>query len=271
MSQLIDPSIARQFDKLPPHSIEAEMCLIAAMMLDKEMVGQVVQIVDRDAFYQADHQILFDILVKLYEQNRPIDAVIVREELLKRQLLEEVGGVAYLGQILNSVPSSAHGAHYAGIVREKALLRQLIAASNDILRDAYAPHEQADLVLDKAEKRIFEIASKKVGNSVVAMETVLHEVFEMIENRGQRGVETGFFELDDMMNGLQNGEMVIVAARPSMGKAQPLDAKVLTSRGFRAMGALRVGDELASVDGAPSRVVGIYPQGRRQVYRVTLD
>src|SRR3954463_16604010 len=180
MSQLIDPSIARQFDKLPPHSIEAEMCLIASMMLDKEMVGQVVQIVDRDAFYQADHQILFDILVKLYEQNRPIDAVIVREELLKRQLLEEVGGVAYLGQILNSVPSSAHGAHYAGIVREKALLRQLIAASNDILRDAYAPHEQADLVLDKAEKRIFDIAQKKVGGAVSSMEHVLHEVYEML-------------------------------------------------------------------------------------------
>src|SRR3954466_3173775 len=218
MSQLIDPSIARQFDKLPPHSIEAEMCLIASMMLDKEVVGNVVQIVDRDAFYQADHQILFDILLKLYEQNRPIDAVIVREELAKRQLLDEVGGTQYLAAILSQVPSAAHGAHYAGIVREKYLLRQLIAASNDILRDAYAPHEQADLVLDKAEKKIFEIAQKKVGNSVVAMEEVLHEAFEMIENRGQRGIETGFFDLDDMMNGLQNGEMIIVAARPSMGK-----------------------------------------------------
>src|SRR5256885_15553503 len=108
MSQLIDPSIARQFDKLPPHSIEAEMCLIAAMMLDKEMVGQVVQIVDREAFYQADHQILFDILVKLYEQNRPVDVVILREELIKRQLLDEIGGASYLAQILSSVPSSAH-------------------------------------------------------------------------------------------------------------------------------------------------------------------
>src|SRR6476659_289440 len=218
MRQLIDPSVARQFDRLPPQAIEAEMCLIASMMLDKEMVGQVVQIVDREAFYQADHQIIFDILVKLYEQNRPIDAIILREELHKRQLLEEVGGVQYLAQILNSVPSAAHGAHYAGIVREKALLRQLIAASNDILRDAYAPHETAEIVLDKAEKRIFEIGQKKVGKSIVAMEEVLHEVFEMIENRGQRGVETGFFELDDMLNGLQSGEMIIVAARPSMGK-----------------------------------------------------
>jgi replicative DNA helicase len=218
MSQLIDPAVARQFDRLPPSSIEAEMCLLASMMLDKEMVGQIVQIVDRESFYQADHQIIYDILVRLYEQNRPIDAVIVFEELMKRQLLEEVGGKGYIAQILGMVPSAAHGAHYAGIVREKALLRQLIAASNEVLREAYAPHEKADMVLDNAEKRIFEIAQKKVGNAMVPMEQVLHEVFEMIENRGQRGLECGFHELDDMMNGLQNGEMVIVAARPSMGK-----------------------------------------------------
>jgi replicative DNA helicase len=217
VSQLVD-SIKSQFDRLPPHSIEAEMCLLAAMMLDKDMIGEVVQIVERDAFFQADHQIIFDILLKLYEQNRPIDAVLVREELLKRQLLEEVGGVQYLAAILNSVPSAAHGKHYAGIVREKFLLRQLIAASDDILRSAYSPHEQADLVLDKAEKKIFEIAQRKISGAMTPMEDVLHEVFEMIENRGQRGLETGFFELDDMMNGLQSGEMVIIAARPSMGK-----------------------------------------------------
>ncbi|MCC7351104.1 MAG: replicative DNA helicase [Phycisphaerales bacterium] len=220
MTQLIEPSFASQFDKLPPHSIDAEMCLLASMMLDstKDIIGQVVQIIDREAFYLADNQILYDILVKLYEQNRPIDAVIVREELIKRQLLEEVGGSEYLAKILNTVPSAAHGVHYAGIVREKALLRQLIAASNDILRDAYSPHEEADLVLDKAEKKIFDIAQKKVTNALVSMEQVLHEVFEMIENRGQRGLESEYFELDDMLNGLQNGEMIIVAARPSMGK-----------------------------------------------------
>src|SRR5687767_15418701 len=162
MSQLAD-SLAGQFDRLPPHSIESEMCLLASMMLDKEVIGNVVQLIDRDAFFQADHQIIYDILVKLYEQNRPIDAIILREELGKRQLLEEIGGVAYLAQILNSVPSAAHGVHYAAVVREKYLLRQLISASNDILRDAYAPHEEADLVVDKAEKKIFDIAQKKVG------------------------------------------------------------------------------------------------------------
>jgi len=218
MSQLIDPALARQFDKLPPHDIEAEMCMLASMLLDKEMIGNIVQIVDREALYQADHQIIFDIVVKLYEQNRAIDAVILRDELKKRNLYEEVGGTEYIAAILGKVPSSAHGVHYAGIVREKALLRQLIAASNDILRDAYAPHEKADLVLDKAEKKIFEIAQQKVSGAMVPMEKVLHEVFEMIDSGGKRGIETGFFELDDMLNGLQSGEMIIVAARPSMGK-----------------------------------------------------
>jgi replicative DNA helicase len=218
MSQLIDPAVARQFDRLPPHSIESEMCLLASMMLEKEMIGQAVQLIDRESFYQADHQIIYDVLLKLYEMNRPIDSVILFEELVKRQLLDEVGGTSYIAQILNSVPSSAHGMHYAGIVREKAMLRQLIAASNDILRDSYAPYEQADIVLDKAERRIFEIAQKKVGGTMEPMEKVLHEVFEMIENRGQRGLITGFHELDDMLNGLQKGEMIIVAARPSMGK-----------------------------------------------------
>jgi replicative DNA helicase len=218
MSQLIDPTLASQFDRLPPHSIEAEMCLLASMMLDRELIGQCVGLVERESFYQADHQILHDILLKLYEQNKAVDAVILREELIKRQLLDEVGGTAYLAQILNCVPSAAHGMHYAGIVREKFLLRQLIAASNDVLRDAYAPHEKAELVLDRAEKRIFEIAEKKIGNSIVSLETVLHEVYEMIEDRGRRGIETDFHEIDDMLNGLQNGEMIIVAARPSMGK-----------------------------------------------------
>jgi replicative DNA helicase len=217
VSQIAE-SVSEQLTRLPPHSIEAEMCMLASMMLDKDIAGEIVPLIERDAFFQVDHQIIYDVLLRLYEQNRPIDAVIVREELVKLQVLEEVGGVQYLAAILNSVPSAAHGKHYAGIVREKFLLRQLIAASDDILRSAYAPHEAADLVLDKAEKKIFEIAQRKVGNAMVPMEDVLHEVFEMIENRGHSGLMTGYFELDDMMNGLQNGELIIVAARPSMGK-----------------------------------------------------
>ncbi len=108
--------------------------------------------------------------------------------------------------------------HYAGILREKALLRQLISASNDILRDAYAPHENADLLLDKAEKRIFDIAQKKVRNEATSLGEVAAEVYDMLEDKGRRGIMTHYHELDDMLNGLQNGEMIIIAARPSMGK-----------------------------------------------------
>jgi replicative DNA helicase len=218
MSQLVDSQLSGQFDRLPPHSIEAEQCLLASMMLDKEVIGQAIQLVERDAFFQTDHQIIFDILLKLYEQNKPIDSVIVREELLKRQLLEEIGGTDYLMQIMGMVPSAAHGEHYAGIVREKFLLRQLIAASNDCLREAYAPHEKADIIVDRAEHRIFDIAEKRIGGAIQPLETVLHEVYEMIEEKGRRGIETDFHEIDDMLNGLQNGELIIVAARPSMGK-----------------------------------------------------
>ncbi len=218
MSQLVDSQLSGQFDRLPPHSIEAEQGLLASMMLDKEVIGQAIQLVEREAFFQTDHQIIFDILLKLYEQNKPIDSVIVREELLKRQLLEEIGGTDYLMQIMGMVPSAAHGEHYAGIVREKFLLRQLIAASNDCLREAYAPHEKADIIVDRAEHRIFDIAEKRIGGAIQPLETVLHEVYEMIEEKGRRGIETDFHEIDDMLNGLQNGEMIIVAARPSMGK-----------------------------------------------------
>ena len=126
---------------------------------------------------------------------------------------------AYIGAILNKVPSAAHGEPLRRDRPRKSPLRQLISASNGILRDAYSPHEKADIVLDHAEKRIFEIASKKVSGSISAMEDVLHEVFEMIEKKGQRGLESGFFELDDMTNGLQNGELVIVAGAAIHGES----------------------------------------------------
>ena len=218
MSQLIDTTFAGQFDRLPPHSLEAETCVLASMMLDKEVAGDIVQLVDRESFYLADHQIIFDVMRRLYDNNRPMDAVIVREELSKRHLLDEVGGTDYLMQVLGSVPSAAHGAHYAAIVREKGLLRQLISASDDILRDAYAPQDDAELVLDRAEKKIFDIAQKKVGGQMSALGDVAMEVYEMLEDKGRRGVETDFHDLDDMLNGLQSGELIIVAARPSMGK-----------------------------------------------------
>lgn len=210
--------ISTQFDRLPPSSVDAEKCMIASMMLDREMIGAVTQIVDREAFYQADHQIIFDVLVKLYAAGGKIDAVILREELIKRQLLDEIGGTENLGSMLGMVPSGAHGEHYAKIVAEKHVLRQLISASNDILRDAYAPHEQAKDVLDKAQARVFAIDQGRQTTGEVSFAESCAEAYDAMSDKGKAGLMTGFFELDGILNGLHDGEMIVVAGRPSMGK-----------------------------------------------------
>lgn len=220
MSQLLESTdIASQFERLPPSAIEAEMCVLASMMLDKEQIGSIAQVLrEKGAFFQTDHQIIYERLIDLYNTGKNIDPIILREELSKRHLLEEVGGTAYLAQIVNTVPSAAHGMHYAQIVREKFLLRQLIAASNENLRDAYAPHEEAKLIVDRAEKRIFDIAQKDVAGTTEPLKNVLAEVMQIIDGKSQAGVMTLYHDLDEMLNGLQRGEMIILAARPSMGK-----------------------------------------------------
>ena len=221
----IDPSIAKQFDRLPPHSIEAEMCLLASMMLDKEAVESVTRAVDREMFYQADHQIIFDVLLKLHGQSRAVDAVIVREELLKRQLLEEVGGAAYLAAILDSVPSAAHAMSYARVVREKALLRQLISASNDVLRAAYAPHEEAASILTDAEKSILRIAEAHrsgigAADSIQTLESIVYRVLESKENRKVERIPTGLAAIDRRIGGVPVGGLTLIAGRAGMGKSQ---------------------------------------------------
>jgi len=219
MSELRIPAYDQQFDRLPPHSIESEMSLLGSMMLDKQVIGDVVTLIDRTCFYQADHQIIFDVILDLYQNNRAADdPVVIREELLKRGQLEEVGGTTYLGRLLNTVPSSAHAAHYAKIVREKALLRALIAAANESLREAYAPHESAENILDRAEKRIFEVAEKKVTGTIQSLGEVAMETYEMLMDHSRSGISTGFIDLDNLLNGLHKDELIIIAARPSMGK-----------------------------------------------------
>ena len=218
-SQLIDASVASQFERLPPWNEDAEKCTIASMLLDKGVCGEVLEIIHREVWFSADHQIIFDVLVKLWEENKAIDAVIVSDELKKRGLLEEIGGILTLADILNKVPSAAHGIHYAGIVKQHWLLRRVIEECNNGLRGAYAPHNDAREVIEKLERGVFAIAEEKSGAcGGVEMSQVLMEVFEQLESRGQRGLETGFFELDEMLNGLQNGEMIVLAARPSQGK-----------------------------------------------------
>jgi len=206
-----------------PESLAAEAAVLGSMILDPECIGDVIEIVKQDSFYRTEHQYIFDALIALFEKHRShgIDAVLLRDELEKRKQLEEVGGVEYIAKILDSVPSSANVAYYAGIIRDKMLLREIIQATTEILNDAYDESGEPNEKLDEAERRIFAVTDKKVTSNVVGLKDLLTRAYELIEKREGSyitGLETGYYELDDLTCGLQNGEMIIIAGRPIMGK-----------------------------------------------------
>jgi len=206
-----------------PESLAAEAAVLGSMIIDPECIGDVVEIVEQDSFYRTEHQYIFDAIIALYEKHRShgIDAVLLRDELEKRKQLEKVGGVEYIAKILDSVPSSANVAYYAGIVKNKSLLREIIQATTEILNDAYDESGEPNEKLDEAERRIFAVTDKKVTSNVVGVKDLLTRAYELIEKREGSyitGIATGYYELDDLTCGLQDGEMIIIAGRPSMGK-----------------------------------------------------
>jgi replicative DNA helicase len=210
--------------RLPPQSLEAEVSLLGSMMLSRETVGDVIPIIGKDQsdwFYRPDHRILFEVLVELYDRSAPIDLVVVRDELKRRGLLEQVGGVDYIVRCAESVPSAANAVHYARIVRDKGLLRELIACADDISAEAYADAEPAADVLDKAEQKLFDVTEKRVSGSAASLSQLIRELHERFTNDPDNtltGLPTGFHVLDEMTSGFQPGDFVVVAGRPSMGK-----------------------------------------------------
>jgi replicative DNA helicase len=206
-----------------PESLAAEAAVLGSMIIDPKCISDVLEQLRTDAFYRIEHQMIFDALVWLYEKNRDeaIDAVLLRDELEKRRQLEEVGGVEYLAKIMESVPSSANVMYYAGIVKDKQLLREIIAAAGEILNDAFNGDGEAGEKLDEAERKIFAVTDKKISGSASELKDLIIRAYELIEKRKDSivtGLATGFHELDDWTCGLQNGEMIIIAGRPSMGK-----------------------------------------------------
>lgn len=206
-----------------PESLHAEAAVLGSILVDPECIGDVVEIIEMESFYRIEHQYIFDAIITLYEKNRShgVDAVLLRDELEKRGQLEDVGGVEYIGKILDSVPSSANVAYYAGIVKDKMLLRQIIQVTSEILNEAYDESGEPEEKLDEAERRIFEITDKKIIGGAVGLKELVTRAYELIEKREGSyitGLSTGYYELDDLTCGLQNGEMIIIAGRPSMGK-----------------------------------------------------
>jgi replicative DNA helicase len=209
-------------EKVPPHSLEAEMSVLGAMLLSSEATGIAVQYLDADCFYRPQHRALFTAVVKLYDQAKPVDLVILREALRASGQLEEVGGDSYLVTLADSVPTLANAEYYARVVKEKALLRGLIQAAAEIIRDSQEQSGPVDDILDRCEKRIFDIAEKKIVNQAQDVRTILSQLMQTLDFQGGRaitGVPTGLADLDDRTRGLQPGEMIVLAARPSVGKS----------------------------------------------------
>ena len=214
----------RQRDRTPPYAPEAEISVLGGMLIDGDAVPKAMEIIDESMFYREANRRICRAMARLFQRGQVIDPVTLSEELSKTEELEQVGGLAYIGELLDTVPTAANIEYHARIVRERALLRRLIEASSQIIRDSYEAGERTvEEVLDLAEQRIFQVAQSHDREGFVWIKKILYPTFEKIEELqaskgGLTGVATGFPDIDEMTGGLQKGDLVIIASRPSMGK-----------------------------------------------------
>lgn len=209
--------------KLPPIDIEAEQSVLGALMLDKNAIVRVLDIIRKEEFYRTNHQKLYSVVYELFEKNEPIDVLTVSSKLKEKNLLEEIGGMGYLTALVNQVPTASHVKHYARIVHDKYVLRSLIEASYDIQSLAYDGKKSVEKVLDEAEEKIFRISQKATAPAFQHVKPGLKEAFERLDQLHKgggklRGVSTGFTLLDQKLAGLQKSDLIVLAARPSLGK-----------------------------------------------------
>jgi replicative DNA helicase len=211
------------FDRVPPQALDAESAVLGSILLDNECIAKVIEILDDSCFYKGQHREIYGAMLSLYERNAPVDLVTLSEELKRRKTLDQIGGTYFLTELSESVPTSANVEHHAGIIFEKALLRKLIEAAGAIAKDSFDENETALAVLDRSEQRIFGLSDKRLRKSFLhirpVIEDTLHEIDEFHKRKGTvTGVSTGFAQLDELTSGFQQGELIIVAGRPSMGK-----------------------------------------------------
>ena len=211
-------------ERVPPQDIDAEMSLLGSMMLSRDAIGDVLPLIHRNEstrFYRPDHRRIFEVLVDMYDRGDPIDLVTVRNEFERVGILQQIGGIEYVAELAESVPSHLHAEHYARLIRDKAMLRDLIVAGGTIIEQAYSHQDDAREILDQAEQVLFQVTDQRITDHAAPIRDSLEEIFEQLSSRDGHyitGVPTGFTEMDDMLSGMQPGEMLIVAARPSMGK-----------------------------------------------------
>lgn len=211
------------FDRVPPQAIDAEKGVLGSIMLDNDCIGRVLEILEPDYCYKNAHKLILSAAMTLYEKNEPVDLITLSEELKRRKVLDDIGGVYYLTEIAESIPSSANVEHHAKIVMEKYLLRKLIEESANIARDGYEAADDVYELIDKAEHRIFALSDKRLRKGFKHISPIMHDAMETVDLFHQRkgavtGVSTGFVKMDEMTSGMHAGELIIVAGRPSMGK-----------------------------------------------------
>ncbi|OIO40526.1 replicative DNA helicase [Candidatus Pacearchaeota archaeon CG1_02_31_27] len=211
-------------EKLPPQNIDAEQSALGCLLIDKNAIIKVIDFLKTKDFYKSDHQEIYQVMTELFERNDPIDMLSVSSRLKEKNKLENIGGNAYLTQLVNAVPTAAHISNYAKIVQRKRILRDLIDVSYDIGQMGYNESEDIEVLLDQAERKIFGITQKSLTQKFLSIKDSLVEAFERIDRLskhegGPRGISTGFIDLDNMLSGLQRSDLIILAARPSMGKS----------------------------------------------------
>ncbi|APZ49698.1 replicative DNA helicase [Jeotgalibaca sp. PTS2502] len=210
-------------NRIPPHSAEAEQSVLGSIFLDPDSVVTVLEYLVAVDFYKKSHQLIFDVIVQLYNRNEPIDVVTVTNELQSKDQLENIGGLAYLAEIATIVPTAANVEYYAKIVEEKAILRNLIHSATDIVKSGYEEADQVAVILDSAEQTILQISERRNRSGFIRISDVVNTSLQNIELLSQQsgdvtGIPTGYIALDKMTAGLQKEELIILAARPAVGK-----------------------------------------------------
>ncbi len=248
------------FERTPPHDLAAEQCVLGGMLMSKDAISDVMEVIRPADHYRPAHQLVHEAILELYGRGEPADPVTVSDLLAKRGELARVGGAPYLHTLLASVPTAANAGYYARIVRERAILRRLVEVGTRIVQLGYAGDGDADELVDRAQAEVYGVTERRVSEDFLPLSEIMPGALDEIEAIGSRGgvmtgVPTGFADLDALTNGLHAGQMVVIAARPAVGKALALDTPLPTPAGWTTMGEVAVGDRLIGADGQPVAVV----------------
>ncbi|MFT4088602.1 MAG: replicative DNA helicase [Gordonia sp. (in: high G+C Gram-positive bacteria)] len=248
----------------PPQDMAAEQSVLGGMLLSKDAIADVLERIKPEDFYKPAHQAVYDAILELYGRGEPADAVTVSAELEKMGELRKIGGAPYLHTLISTVPTAANAGFYAEIVADKAVLRRLVQAGTRIVQYGYAGADGQDVaeVVDRAQAEIYDVTERRQTEDYVILDELLQPTMDELDSIASRGglsmgVPTGFADLDKLTNGLHPGQMIIVAARPGVGKALALDTPLPTPTGWTRMGKVAAGDRLIGADGRPTTVVEV--------------